>query len=61
MIGDVFDGHVPAQLQHVTLEGMGVTAPFIGQVQLGLAGLAAGTAFQALEGQLDPDRLAAQG
>ena len=50
---------MPREIQHVPFKGMGVAAPLIGEGHLGLASLAAGQAPEPLDGQLDPDRLAA--
>ena len=61
MGGHGLDRHVPREIQHVTLKGMGVAASLVGERDLGLARLAASGALQPLDGQVDPDRLAADG
>jgi hypothetical protein len=47
MLGDVLDGHVPAQFQGVALEGASVAAAGFGEGHLDLADVAAGEAQHA--------------
>ena len=58
VMGHVEDGHAPRQLQDVTLEGLGVAAPRIGEGDLDLADQPAGLTFDPRDGQ-DHGRLAA--
>src|SRR5262249_43551402 len=59
--GHVLDGHQPAQLQGVPLEGLGVAAPGVGKGQAHRADDPASPAFDAGDGQDDGDGLVADG
>jgi hypothetical protein len=56
MLGHIPDGHVLRQLQNVTLEGMGVGTPLVGEVHRHLANLAAVDTAYPWHIQLDLNR-----
>src|SRR4051794_17226442 len=57
----VADGHAAAQLQGISLEGLGVAASRVGERDLDLAHDAAGEAFDAWDGQDDQGGAVADG
>src|SRR5262249_49807962 len=61
VVGHRLDGHVLRQLQSVALEGAGVAAARVGKGHIHLADGATGQAADALHGQHDGHRAAADG